>query len=182
MIQNEHEINDIEKWVEGSKQNIEKFELVYDFFYVQIYKYVYSRVGKKDFTTQIVSDIFYKAMTKIHQYKNNGNSFKAWLYKIAQNEILLFYRKNKTSQIYLIDSNFLAEIGNETQFELRDNYTLIKKAFDNLSDIEMEMIEMKYFDGYSHEQIAEIMDISLSSSKTKIHRIIKKLQLIFLNV
>jgi RNA polymerase sigma-70 factor (ECF subfamily) len=50
------------------------------------------------------------------------------------------------------------------------------KAFNFLSEAEVTLLEMKYFEKRSHQEISEILGISVANAKVKLHRIIKKMR------
>jgi RNA polymerase sigma-70 factor (ECF subfamily) len=64
-----------------------------------------------------------------------------------------------------------------------DNYVNIQamqekmiRALDELKPDDLELIELRVFEGYSYKEIADLLDISLSNAKVKMHRIITRLK------
>ncbi|MBK7668389.1 MAG: hypothetical protein IPJ32_14255 [Sphingobacteriaceae bacterium] len=84
-----------QKLIEQSKTDPQAFERLYIKYYEQILKFVYKRVESLDDTRDITSTVFIKALSNISKYKDMGFPFSSWLYRIAINEINMFYRKTK---------------------------------------------------------------------------------------
>src|SRR3989344_2286637 len=70
------------------------FAEVYDHFSGRIYKFIYFRVGHKEVAEDILSDTFVKAWQKINQI-NSPAALSGWLYQIAKNNIIDYYRIKK---------------------------------------------------------------------------------------
>src|ERR1041385_6744647 len=70
------------------------FGLIYDHFSERIYKFIYFRVGHKEVAEDVLSDTFVKGWQKINQV-NSPKALSAWLYQIAKNNIIDYYRIKK---------------------------------------------------------------------------------------
>lgn len=116
-------------------------------------------------------------MLKIEQFEFKGFPFSSWLYRIAVNELNLFYRSTKANRTVSIESESVKEIVDDVnddapQFTNEDLIQLINQ----LDEDEIFLLEMKYFEKRSHKEISEILGISIANAKTKLHRVIKKMK------
>ncbi|NCO32140.1 sigma-70 family RNA polymerase sigma factor [bacterium] len=69
---------------------------MYDKYVDKIYNFVYYKTTNKEVAEDIVSDVFISALNNINSFRiQEGSSVKSWLYKIAYNKIIDFYRTNK---------------------------------------------------------------------------------------
>ena len=107
--------NEIEKQlIEDSKKDPKNFERLYIKYYEQILKFVYKRVESLDDTRDITSTVFIKALANISKYKDMGFPFSSWLYRIAVNEINMFYRNSKKSRVISLNEQGLKNMTDDT--------------------------------------------------------------------
>jgi RNA polymerase sigma-70 factor (ECF subfamily) len=165
------------KIVEEAKQNPERFGDLYDKYFDQIYRYVYRRVGDKDQVYDLVSQTFYDALSHIKNYEWRGYSFSSWLYKIAHNNVLKYYRdQNKMRVVDLDDGRQVIDqsidhVKSAKDNELKDE---VQAVLDKLEPEEREIIKLKYFEEVSNIEIAEIMGLSANHIGVKVFRALKK--------
>jgi RNA polymerase sigma-70 factor (ECF subfamily) len=147
-----------------------------------IFKYVIKRVKDENDAAEITSDIFAKAIFKIGKFKFQGFPFSSWLYRIASNEITDYYRKKQSSKYvrvtedqlnYLVDN---AEDGISIDSEKEEKFSQIITSLEILSDDDLELIEMRFFEERSFKEIAEILDLTEGNARIKTHRAITKLK------
>lgn len=160
-----------------AKKDPVKFAPLYERYFLQIFKYIFKRVESEEHANDICQQTFIKAMTKIKSYQHKGLPFSSWLYRIAQNEINQFYRTKKRARIVEVNDSDLPELFEEIEIDVREEQRqILIRAMDKLKPEEISLIEMKYFEKRSGQEIAEILDLSLSNVKVKLHRIVKKIK------
>src|SRR5438105_7819035 len=81
--------------VERAKSNAEAFGELYDHYFGQIYRFVYSRLRDQDAAEDVTSEVFFKALRAIGRYRPSGHPFSAWLYQISVNAINDHYRSKR---------------------------------------------------------------------------------------
>jgi RNA polymerase sigma-70 factor (ECF subfamily) len=167
------------KLVEEAKQDPQKFVALYDKYFDQIYRYVYRRVSDKDMVHDLVSQTFYDALSHIDRYECRGFPFSAWLYKIAHNNVLKWYREHGRLQTVDIeegnnmkDQTVDVEKGVRQQ-ELKSEIELV---MNQLSSEDREIIRLKFFEEVSNNEIAEIMGLNANHIGVKVFRALKKLK------
>lgn len=163
--------------IDQAKKNPAKFAPLYERYFLQIFKYVFKRVESEDLANDICQQTFIKALTKLKSYKHKGLPFSAWLYRIAQNEINQFYRSQKRARIVEVNDSDLPELFEEIEVDVNEERRMILiQTLEKLKPEEVTLIEMKYFEKRSGQEIAEILDLSLSNVKVKLHRTVKKIK------
>src|SRR5688572_25408281 len=80
----------------AQKLDREAFGLIYDHFSEKLYKFIFFRVGHKELAEDILADTFVKAWTKVQQVES-PKAFTGWLYQIAKNNIIDYYRVKKVT-------------------------------------------------------------------------------------
>lgn len=123
-----------------------------------------------------MQEAFINAFQKIDQYTATV-SFGAWLKKIVINKSLDKLRAKQ--QHYLtIDEAQLEVIADEDNWDTNDNTTLeeVKTEIENLPDKYRVVVMLFLLEGYDHQEISEILNISTTASRTQLLRGKKKLQ------
>ena len=175
--QNSEQINEDVENINAAKQDISTFSLLYDKYYIPVYRFIYNRVESIDIATDICSQTFLKAMLGLSKYKEKGLPFASWLFKIARNEINLHYRTQKNQRSFYL--NILEEHQLIADFfieEPSNPESILKPLLEGLSVKEMELIEMRYFEKISFKDISTILNMSENNAKVKVHRILKTLR------
>ena len=118
---------------------------------------------------------FCKVFKSIETFRSEGN-LEGWARRIVVNECLNFIKSHKTV-FYIDDVNpaFLEEVQEEmTDFDFK-----AQDLLDQLPDAYRMVFNLYVIEGCSHQEISEILDISLSVSKTQLFRAKEKLRKIY---
>lgn len=122
----------------------------------------------------VLNDGFFKAFTNIEKYDKNW-SFKAWLSKIMYNASIDYYRTNlKWSQLVGLEKSDTKV--NEVSVEHKLDYEDLLKIIQCLPPTYRIVFNLYAIDGYSHEEIAEMIGITASTSRSNLHKARMKLQ------
>src|SRR5690242_3686500 len=90
--------------VQEAQLDPQRFSALYDKYFDQIYRYVYRRVSDKEMVHDLVSQTFYDALAHIKSFEWRGFPFSSWLYKIAHNNVLKWYREQGKGQKVGLDA------------------------------------------------------------------------------
>jgi len=167
-----------EKLILLAKKDRKNFKLLYTKYFEKIYLFLLRRAENEDLAQDLTQQTFVKAMLNIEKFEFKGFPFSSWLYRIGLNELNLYYREKKKKRCVSIESDVLPELAEEMPEEenvVLSNENLIK-AFNVLSEGEITLVEMKYFEKRSHQEISEILGITVANAKVRLHRIIKKMK------
>jgi RNA polymerase sigma-70 factor, ECF subfamily len=165
------------RWIEAAKLNPEAFRPLYEKYYKAIFSYLYQRMSSKDTAFDTTSQVFLKALTNLKSYEFRGVPFSSWLYRIAHNEMVQVFRKQKEQRVVNADINdlkFICEENKEVFFE--EYIPALKKLIGKLKEKEVQLIEMRYFEKRPFKEIAEILNVSEINAKVRMYRIIEKLK------
>jgi RNA polymerase sigma-70 factor (ECF subfamily) len=136
-------------------------------------RYMQNEFAAKD----VLQDCFIRIFENITNYKPTG-SFEAWISKIAVTSSLMALRKKKNGFAYLEtvqeERTYLPEI------DLELNEEDILKMILRLPEHYRIVFNMSIIEGYSHAEIADILEINESTSRTKLTRARKMMQEIYL--
>ena len=132
-----------------------------------------------DDTGDICQTAMLKAMMNLPKYEDRGFPFSAWLYRIASNEVNLYFRKQKKNgfieikETHIVDLMSEVEIVNSNSIDTQEQLLLI---LESLKPKESELIEMRFFFKYSFKEIADFYNISEANAKMRLYRTIDKLK------
>ncbi|MBX3055920.1 MAG: sigma-70 family RNA polymerase sigma factor [Anaerolineae bacterium] len=164
--------------VQRSQNDIQAFTELYEHYFPRVYKYVYYRVGERTATEDLVSTIFLKIVEQIDSYRERNGEFSPWLFRIAHNVVVDYYRKKARSEVPLEES--VLEIST-TRFterqvidQLSDEDILAKIAL--LGNREREIIGLKFGAGLGNSQIANLLNVSENHVAVILYRAMKKLR------
>jgi RNA polymerase sigma factor (sigma-70 family) len=162
--------------VEACKKGDRKaqFEL-YRLYYAAMYNTTLRIVGDSDDAEDVMQEAFLKAFAKLKSYRKEV-SFGAWLKRIVINKSLDFLRL-KREQLSLEEAGEVGEMVEEPSETLEVEYRVeeIKKAIYDLPEGYRIVISLILLEGYDHEEVSTILNISNATSRTQYHRAKKKL-------
>ena len=157
--------------------NPQAFGVLYNKYYLRIFRYVFQRVEDEDTAADVTSVVFSKALFSLSKYQFRGVPFSAWLFRVAQNELNQLFRKNKVQKVVNVPLENLAQIAEDAGEEnLEERIESLKKAMKDLSEDELELIEQRYFEDRSYKEISEILDMEENNARVKTFRVIQKLK------
>ena len=166
--------------IELSKSNHQHFGALYEKYFDTIFRFVFKRLGGDEAVAgDLTQQTFMKAMVNIQKYEDRGFPFSSWLFRIAQNEVNLFFRNQKTQKSVEINENQLKTVMDEvdasSNMSMEDQEKLIQ-CINNLDSDQTELIELRFFQEMSFKEIADIYDITEANAKMRIYRLLEKIQ------
>lgn len=167
--------------IEKAKKNNADFRPLYEHYYNPIFRFILRRVGDKQLTADLTSQVFLKALQGIGRYTDQGVPFSAWLYRIAINEVSMFFRKQKNERLVTVEPETLVHLHEELTADQSLGYLKDKLGamLQKLSEHELYLIELRFFEQLSFKQIAEILEITEVNAKVKVYRTLDKLKKYF---
>ncbi|MDT0540807.1 MULTISPECIES: RNA polymerase sigma factor [Croceitalea] len=122
-----------------------------------------------DDAEDVLQESFIKAFQKIEQYSGEV-TFGAWLKRIVVNRSIDFLKSKKERTLEL-DEGYM-HITDDDNWEVDESVSLdeIKKAIDSLTDKYRYVVQLYLVEGYDHNEIAGILKISETASRTRLVR------------
>ena len=156
------------------------FETFYRKNIDRIYRYVFFRVGQnRDIAEDLVSEVFMKALKNFEKY-DPKISESAWIYRITQNHLANHFRDSKSTTDIEDVKFFLVGDRGEEEMIMHEETRIIEQGLDELTRDERQIVTMKYLEGYSYKEMADILDRTADALKVASHRAVKKLRKIIL--
>jgi RNA polymerase sigma-70 factor, ECF subfamily len=167
----------LKKALESSQAGDTKaFEILYDYYAEKLYRFVFFRVGHKEIAEDILADTFIKAWQKINQV-NSYNAVPSWLYQIAKNNVIDYYRVKKTTVAIDDVANVLEDAATPIdEMSLGFDQRRILKTLEQLPVEQQQIIQYKFFEDLTNQEIALIMNKTEGAIRVLQHRAITRLR------
>src|SRR5690242_20007753 len=146
-----------------------------------IYFMLLKMVNNRDDADDLTIEAFGKAFKNLHQYTPDF-AFSTWLFKIATNNCIDFIRR-KRKNTFSIDQSMEGEGGSEMQFEIKSNTLdpeermikkqkalLMRDVVEKLKPRYRRLVELRYFQERSYEEIAKELQLPLGTVKAQLFR------------
>ncbi|WP_425390446.1 RNA polymerase sigma factor [Ekhidna sp.] len=134
--------------------------------------------GDQDIAKDLTQEVFISTWNAMERFEGRS-SYKTWIYRITVNTCLQYHRKNKRQTLIDLSTveNDLEEESNISSVE-RQNELYV--AINQLNEVD-RLIIMMILEELEYEEIAEVIGISETNLRVKIHRIKKKLKKLMSN-
>jgi len=174
--------NGVKKWDEYA------WQVLYESNYNKVYKAAYSIILDAEMAEEITQITFMKAFININQLRDK-EKFIPWICKIAVNVARDMLKqkiaeRNKIISLYDDEGNmkeYIEELINfkspEDEYEISEVIDSIIGCVNDLSSDDKTILHLKYIEGYTYEEISELMNINRNTIGTKILRTKKKISL-----
>lgn len=149
------------------------FACLVDKYSQSVYNLIAKVVGNKEDAEELTQDVFLKVFRKLSSFHGDSR-FSTWIYRIAYNKAISATRKRKP-HFTSIDDLPVSETAEEEDSK-EPALQLLEQALHELSAEERAMILLFYTEEKSIREIAQITKTSESNTKTKLHRIRKKIE------
>ncbi len=162
--------------IDGCRLGIKEHQTkIYKKFYPVAYNTCMKYAPSREVADDYIQDSFIKLYTNINKF--NGNTFSelgAWFKKLVNNYCIDLYRKTK---IKLVDEEFNHEkftynVDQQLNDYVESEYSILEilKAIQKLSPKYKNIFNLHVMDGYSHEKISKMLDITPDSSKSILYK------------
>lgn len=175
-------LDDDQMLVRTARNDTEAAGRLYDKYYRAILSYVYHCTLDHAVTEDLTSNVFLAAFAHLGRYRWRQIPFRAWLYRIATNEIRMHYRRQKYSRT--AGRRVRHEISEETAPSadagpaVTEEYRLVHEALLELRPKHRTVIILRYFEDRTMAEISDITGRRLGTVKSELHRGLTRLQAI----
>lgn len=166
----------------------EAFNKLVSLWYKRIYNYSYKYAGSHDLAMDITQNTFIAVHQKISQLRD-VSSFKSWLYRIAINCSLDELRKQKRLSGIALTSGATDGIEDkeidvkedvryqpDARLQRQELAELIMESLQTLSEEQRLVVIMKEYEGLKFREIAEVLEISENTAKSRLYYGLKHLR------
>ncbi len=161
--------------IEKCRRNDRKAQLqLYKQYCDAMYNVAYRFVKDAQEAEDVCQEAFIKAFQRLHQYKAEV-TFGAWLKRIVVNQSI---DKLKARKLMLSTDDVVLEVVEDDNWMVEDKVTMeeIKTAIETLPEKYRYVVMLYLMEGYDHAEIAQILGIAETTSRTQLLRGKQKLQ------
>ena len=156
------------------------FSELYEHYYDSIFRYVSFRTGSAADAEDITAEVFVRMIESIHRFKWKGYPFSSWLFRIAHNLVVDFYRKRgRRKTVPLESAPPIVESGMfdvDARMDIELTMWDVRKAMECLTDLQREAITLRFAGGLSVSETANAMGKKDNAVKALQHAGLKKLR------
>jgi len=159
----------------------EAFAELVGLFQKKIFRLAYGFFHDREDALEIVQETFMRVYEKIGSYRPE-HSLQSWLYRLAYNLCVDYYRKfakkrKLQDDFENVPERHLAQAeGSQALWESRRTAAAIDQAVQGLSRKQQEVFILKYRQGMKLQQVAETMAVSLGTVKALHHRALRRIR------
>lgn len=165
--------------IQLAKTRQDYFGLLYDKYFETIFRFVFKRLGgNEEIAGDLTQQTFIKAMANLEKYEDRGFPFSSWLYRIAQNEVMMHFREQKKNVTIAIEERTVLELMEEANISnsmTQEDQEKLIMVLNNMEQEQLDLIELRFFQELSFKEIADIYSITEANAKMRIYRILEKL-------
>ena len=152
---------------------------LYDRYEAKIYSYIYRRTGEQPQAEDLTAQVFLKMLEAIQNQRAWHSSFSGWLYRIAHNLVIDYYRRRDRQQQVPIDDVPVipSDSDNPVQAaELQLSAERLLAAINRLTDEQATVVSFRFLEGYSINEVATMMDKTEGAIKALQYRAVATLR------
>lgn len=147
---------------------------IYRLYYKAMYNTCLRIIGDDQEAEDIMQESFFKAFDKILTYKNEV-SFGAWLKRIVVNSSIDALKKRKLNFTQLEEAYMLVDEATENSNYSEESISALKDAIEKLPEGYRLVLNLYAIEEYDHEEIAQMLGITTSTSRSQLARAKQKL-------
>ncbi len=173
--------DDLELVKQAKKNDPRSFEVLLKKYHKSVYYMLLKMVNNADDAEDLTQEAFAKAFNSLHKF-DSKYAFSTWLFRIATNNCIDFIRK-KRIQTVSIDTSYSNDEGDNMTFDIKDpslspddlmlkkqRKEYLKKAVDKLPAKYKKLVELRYFQELSYDEVAQELELPLGTVKAQLFR------------
>ena len=153
---------------------------LFDNHYARVYRYAYAKVSREQDAEDIAQEVFLRMYQALDRFEQRGVPFRAWLMQIAANLVNDFYRKNgsgaRTLSIQQNEIDVAGDPDPAAEVELQLNVEEVIGAMTCLTDLEREVIQLRYAAELSIAETAAVTGKNENNVKQLTFKALQKLR------
>ena len=172
-------IDEDQTLIAAARHDTEAAGRLYDKYYSEVLGYIYHCTLDPAGAEDLTANVFLAAFRHLGQYRWRQVPFRAWLYRIATNEVRMHWRRQKRIKVVSLqpdgDSQAAEQSADDSMAEA-EQYRLLHKALQELRLKYRTVIILRYFEDKAITEICEITGRKEGTVKCQVHRGLAQLQ------
>ncbi|MFN2189066.1 MAG: sigma-70 family RNA polymerase sigma factor [Candidatus Promineifilaceae bacterium] len=150
---------------------------IYDDYHPLVYRYICRRVGDVEAAQDLAAEVFRRFLQALHKGSGPSDNLRAWLFRAAHNIVIDHYRRRNKLEHLPIDESLAGDNpdpGQRTETNLQIDR--VRSALGQLTPDQQHVLALKFLEGLSNHEVAEITGKSVGAVKSLQHRALAALQ------
>ena len=172
-------MQDEESLVRRAKENDEAaLTQLYEENFDKIYRYIVLKTGDRTEAEDMTQQVFLKAFKSISGYRSKGSPFSSWLFRIAHNQMVDYWRKkSKRATVPLEESMVGSSHSNpSSEVERKTDIENLVAATKQLTSLQREVVSLRFAGGLSLAEVAKAMGKNEGAIKALQHSAVVSLR------
>ena len=165
---------DEQSLVAAARTNADAAGRLFDAYYPEILRYTYHSTLDQQVSEDLTSNVFFSAFRRLGLFRWRGIPFRAWLYRIATNEIRMHFRRQKRALATFVGPMDVEQPSDgplaSAAAATADEHRLLHRAMLELDQKYRTVIVLHYLEGKSLSEICEITNRREGTIKSQLHR------------
>jgi len=163
--------------------DLAKLGSLFDRYHLSLFDFLNRMTGNRHTAEDLVQEVFLRVLRYRATWRD-GARFETWVFRIARNARADYYsgRESATPLTEEAMDSPDATPGPDDQLEQEHESVRLQAALMSLREDRRELIVLARYQGMKHEAIAELLGIDVGAVKVRIHRALKELREIFLQL
>jgi RNA polymerase sigma-70 factor (ECF subfamily) len=165
--------------VAAARHDTEAAGRLYDKYYSEILGYIYHCTFDEAVAEDLTSNVFLAVFRHLGRHRWKQFSFRAWLYRVATNEVRMHWRRQKRVKIVALPPDGDIQAADQSASERiveTEHHRLLHKALLELTLKYRTVIILRYFESKMISEISEITGKKEGTVKAQLHRGLARLQ------
>lgn len=159
------------------------FDSIINLYSDEIFAYLWRHLNGREDTEDCFQEVFLRAF-KAYERLDEEAYIRAWLYKIATNEVMSYHRKRNRKFNYqiMLDQNLVPSDSSPIQHvEMKERFEVVMGAVNALPHRQRSAFLLRKYHELSYANIARILDCSEQAARANVYQALKKLRVRFLD-
>jgi RNA polymerase sigma-70 factor (ECF subfamily) len=158
------------------------FEVIFDRHAAVAFSLAYRMCGRRPVAEEIVQEAFMSLWRSTARYDPTRGSVRSWVLRVVHNRAIDAFRRELPSASHDVSDDRMSEVlpareRTEEEVERRAEARLVRSALDELPRDQRQVIELAYFGGFSHAQIAAALGVPAGTVKGRMRLGLSKLRI-----
>jgi RNA polymerase sigma-70 factor (ECF subfamily) len=150
---------------------------IYDEFHPLLYSYIYRRVGDVEVARDLTADVFRRFLQAIANGNGPEEQLRAWLYRVAHNIVIDHYRRRENRPRQALVESLASNDGDPGEAaEHQIQCDAVRLAMAELTADQQDVITLKFLQGLTNSEIAQVTQKSIGAVKGLQHRALAALR------
>jgi RNA polymerase sigma factor (sigma-70 family) len=167
-----------------ARGNLASMSEIYNRRHRALYRFFFRLTGRQATSEDLVHEVFLRMIRYRHTYQS-GDSFEAWMYRIARNAFADQAKKYRLESPVEEGQFEVIDGGGPSPYETlakQQDLALLHRAMRELPEDKRELIVLSRFQGLTYEQIGQIVGCETGTVKVRVFRAMKEMGRIFMDL